>query len=77
MVNPNQVADGEHHLLVCGNDMQAKAAVIGLLTDEFGWKYVIDLGDITASRGMEMLLPINFRLWHVLQTLMLNFKVAQ
>ncbi len=77
MVNPKRLADGEHHLLVCGNDTQAKAVVMDLLTNEFGWKGVIDLGDIAASRGMEMLLPVNFRLWHVLQTRTINFKIVQ
>ncbi len=77
MTNPNQVANGDHHLLICGNDVQAKAQVKNLLTKEFGWKYVIDLGDITASRGMEMLLPIHFRLWNSLQTRKLNFKIVQ
>lgn len=77
MVNPKRLADGEHHLLVCGNDTQAKAEVMSLLTNEFGWKCILDLGDIAASRSMEMLLPISFRLWNVLQTRLLNFKIVQ
>ena len=77
MANPKQLADGEHHLLVCGNDARAKAQVMNLLTNEFGWKDIIDLGDITASRSMEMLLPITFRLWDIQQTRLLNFKIVQ
>lgn len=77
MVNPNQLADGEHNTLICGNDAQAKSQVINLLSKEFAWKHVLDLGDITASRGMEMLLPINFRLWNTYRTRLLNFKIVQ
>lgn len=77
MVNPQSVADGDHHLLICGNDAQAKARVVELLTSDFGWQHIIDLGDITASRGTEMLMPLNFRLWSVLQTRLLNFKIVR
>src|SRR5512132_4282878 len=39
-------------IFVSGNDAPAKADVTRLL-NEFGWKFVIDLGDITAARGTE------------------------
>ena len=58
MANPAQVAGGDHDLFVSGNDPQAKARVIELLQQWFGWRSVIDLGDITTARGAEMLLPI-------------------
>ena len=45
MVDPALVP-GEHDTFVCGNDAAAKATVTALLRD-FGWKHVIDLGDIT------------------------------
>lgn len=77
MVNPSLVANGDHHLFMCGNDAQAKAQVAELLTTGFGWKHIIDLGDITAARGTEMLLPIWLRLWGTLQTPMFNFKIVQ
>ncbi|HWI51691.1 MAG TPA: NAD(P)-binding domain-containing protein [Symbiobacteriaceae bacterium] len=77
MVNPRQVADGDHHIFVCGNDAQAKARVTEILTDWFGWRNVIDLGDITTARGTEMLLPIWVRLWGALGTPMFNFKIAR
>jgi 8-hydroxy-5-deazaflavin:NADPH oxidoreductase len=76
MVNPSLVADGDHHVFVCGNDAQAKAQVTQLLTT-FGWKHIIDLGDISAARGTEMVLPIWIRLMGALQTPMFNFKIAQ
>jgi hypothetical protein len=77
MVNPRQVAAGDHHVFVSGNDADAKAQVIHLLRNGFGWKQVIDLGDITTARGAEMLLPIWVRLFGVLQTPMFNFKVVR
>lgn len=77
MVNPSQVADGDHHVFVCGNDEQARARVTELLTRGFGWKHVIDLGDISAARGTEMLLPIWLQLMATLQTPMFNFKIVQ
>jgi predicted dinucleotide-binding enzyme len=63
MVNPRQLADGDHHLFVSGNDADAKIQVVNLLTTWFGWKHIIDLGDITTARSTEMYLPIWLRLW--------------
>jgi len=36
----------------------AKARVVKILMEWFGWKSIIDLGDITTARATEMLLPI-------------------
>jgi predicted dinucleotide-binding enzyme len=77
MVNPQQLAGGDHTLFVSGNDLEAKARVTQYLRDWFGWKDVIDLGDITTARGTEMLLPIWVRLWGALQTPVFNFKVVR
>lgn len=77
MVNPRQLADGDHTVFVCGDDPEAKALVTGLLTEGFGWRDVVDLGDITTARGTEMLLPIWVRLWGALQTPAFNFKVVR
>lgn len=41
-------------VFVSGNSQDAKAKVTKLLKECFGWKSVIDLGDITTSRGVEM-----------------------
>ena len=62
MVQPELLAGGEHDLFVCGNDARAKAEVIALLREEFGWRTVHDLGDISAARGMEMYLLLWIRL---------------
>ncbi|MFN8376785.1 MAG: NAD(P)-binding domain-containing protein [Anaerolineae bacterium] len=77
MVNPALLNNAEHDLFVSGNDAAAKAQVVALLQREFGWKTVIDLGDITTARGTEMLLPVWVRLWGALQTPMFNFKIVR
>lgn len=77
MVNPNSVGNGDHHLPLCGNDAAAKATVTEFLRKNFGWKHIIDVGDITAARGTEMMLPIWVRLMGTLKTPMFNFKIVQ
>ena len=77
MVNPGQLAEGDHHLFVSGNDAEAKARVIDLLTAWFGWRQIIDLGDITTARGTEMYLPLSLRLWGALGTALFNVKVVK
>jgi hypothetical protein len=77
MVDPGQVAGGDHDIFVSGNDAEAKTRVTSLLKEWFGWKSVIDLGDITTARGTEMVLPIWIRLWGALGTPMFNFKIAR
>ena len=77
MVDPRQLAGGEHTMFVCGNDAGAKTQVNEILQDWFGWKYVIDLGDISAARGMEMYLPLWLRLMGALGSPMINVKVVK
>jgi predicted dinucleotide-binding enzyme len=77
MVNPRQLADGDHHIFVCGNDTEAKRQVVELLTSWFGWKHIIDLGDISTARGTEMYLPFWLRLWGALGTGLLNVNVVK
>ena len=77
MVNPASVGGGDHTMFVCGNDAEAKASVTRWLAEWFGWRDVIDLGDITTARGTEMLLPIWVRLMGALGTPMFNFKIVR
>ncbi len=77
MVNPRQLASGEHHIFVSGNDQDAKAQVIHHLATWFGWKYILDLGDITTARAVEMYLPIWLRLRSALGTGMFNIQIAR
>jgi len=76
MVNPSLVP-GSHDIFISGNDATAKSKVAEILKNWFGWKSVIDLGDITTARGSEMLLPIWVRLMGVLQTPNFNFKIVR
>jgi len=77
MVDPRQLAGGEHTLFISGNDAEAKAQVVNLLSTWFGWKYFVDLGDITTARGTEMYLPIWLRLLGALGTGMFNVQVVK
>jgi 8-hydroxy-5-deazaflavin:NADPH oxidoreductase len=76
MVDPAQLAEAEHTVFVCGDDAEAKAEVTGLLRD-FGWTDILDLGDISAARGTEMLMPIWLRLFGALQKPVFNYKIVR
>ena len=76
MVNPSRVP-GETDIFVSGNDAGAKAQVTRILKDEFGWKSVIDLGDIMGARGTESYLHLWLRLWGALKTADFNVKVVR
>ena len=76
MVDPSRVP-GDHDVFLCGDDADAKAQLTALLRDGFGWRHVRDLGDVTAARGTEMLLPVWLRLYRELKTGDFNFHVAR
>jgi predicted dinucleotide-binding enzyme len=76
MVNPSSVP-GEHDVFVSGNDADAKAQVTDILKSWFGWKSVIDLGDISSARSVEMILPIWIQLMGVMKSPTFNFKVVR
>lgn len=75
MVNP-RVVKGESDLFISGNDAGAKSKVVELLRS-FGWKNVIDLGDITTARGTEMLMPIWMRMFGLFGTPHFNFRIVR
>ncbi len=77
MVNPAAVAGGDHSLFMSGNDADAKVRVKEWLGEWFGWRDVIDLGDITTARGSEMLLALWVRLMGALGTPTFNFKIER
>lgn len=78
MVNPSLVP-GDHSLFICGNDAAAKRDVTGWLGAWFGWRSsnLIDLGDITGARGMEMLMPIWMRLFGIIGHPHFNFNLVR
>ncbi|WP_030230847.1 NADPH-dependent F420 reductase [Streptomyces sp. NRRL S-350] len=62
MADPGRLT-GEHNLFIAGNDAAAKAETVALL-GEFGWpaEWILDLGDITAARATEMMMPFWLRM---------------
>ena len=75
MVDPTRVP-GAHTVFLCGNDDGAKKSASGLL-EAFGWKDVVDLGDITNARATEAYLPLWLALWKKLGTLDFNIGVVR
>jgi len=61
MVDPRHLG-GRHTVFVASNDEDAKRKVTGLLRD-FGWESIVDLGDLTACRATEQLIPLWMRLY--------------
>jgi len=59
MVDPKQLAGGDHTTFVSGNDSEAKTEVTQLL-ESLGWSDVVDLGDITTSRGTRCTCPSGY-----------------
>jgi predicted dinucleotide-binding enzyme len=76
MVHPETLAGGDHTTFVAGDDAEAKAVVTGLLA-ELGHRDVLDLGDLTGARGVEMILPLWVRLMGTLGTPHFQFKVVR
>ena len=80
-VNTNVMTDPAKLLertqvFVSGNDIEAKATVVMILRDWFGWKEILDLGDITTSRGVEMFLPLWQNLRKVIPEQRFNIKIV-
>jgi predicted dinucleotide-binding enzyme len=64
-------------VFVAGNDAAAKAWVTeDVLEGWLGWSRIVDLGDITAARGLEMYLPLWIRLLGATGTALLNVKLV-
>ena len=75
MVDPKLVP-GDHDVFVSGNDPLAKGQVQRIL-GEFGWRNVIDLGDISTARGTEMWLALWVRLMLAFQNPMFNVHIQR
>jgi len=76
MVNPNKLQE-KTDVFVSGNSADAKASVIKILHDWFGWRSMIDLGDITTSRGVEMYVVLWRSLRKVTSSYQFNIKVVR
>jgi hypothetical protein len=75
MIKPAMLS-GDHFMPIAGNDDRAKKTVSDILTRDFGWKRVVDLGDISAARGMESYLHYWLRLWSALGTAKFNLAIV-
>ena len=75
MVDPAK-SGGDPTMFISGNNNEAKEKVKGLL-NQFGWKDIIDLGDITTARGTEMLLPIWLRTYMATGNGYFAFKIIR
>ena len=53
MVDPDKLVE-RTDIFVSGNSADAKASVTKILQNWFHWKHIIDLGDISTSRAVEM-----------------------
>ncbi|HJT23098.1 MAG TPA: NAD(P)-binding domain-containing protein [bacterium] len=76
MVNPKALKGGDHTIFVAGNDKDAKAKVTDLLKS-FGWTDVMDLGDIQAAHGPEMMMGMWVALYMSLKNGMIGVKIQR
>jgi predicted dinucleotide-binding enzyme len=76
MVDPARAGGGDHSAFVSGDDSEAKKIVVDLLM-RLGHDDVIDVGDLSTARGVEMLLPLWVRLMGALGTPYFNFKIVR
>jgi hypothetical protein len=75
MVNARKTG-GDPTMFVAGNQATAKENTMEILR-QFGWTDIIDLGDISGARGMEMLLPIWLRTWGATGSGYFGFKIVR
>jgi 8-hydroxy-5-deazaflavin:NADPH oxidoreductase len=75
MVKPASLP-ADSTVFMSGNDAEAKQTVQKIL-QSLGWKDILDLGDISTCRGVEMLLPLWLRLMGVIGHANFNFKIVR
>ncbi|MCU0799037.1 MAG: NAD(P)-binding domain-containing protein [Candidatus Thermoplasmatota archaeon] len=77
MVDPSLVK-GDHDMFVAGNDAGSREWVSEtLLKKWFGWKSVVDLGDLTAARATESYLPLWLKVMNATGTPHFNLKIVR
>lgn len=75
MVDPAKLLE-RTHVFVSGDDIEAKATVVRILRDWFGWKEIIDLGGIETARGVEMYVLLWHQLRNAISSQRFNIKVV-
>lgn len=81
MVNCEVMVDaakcnGEATMFLAGNDAEAKKETKTILS-AFGWKDIIDLGNILHARSTEMMLPVWLSIYIATQNGYFGFKVVK
>lgn len=78
MTEPEKVNGGSHTVFICGNADEAKAEVRGLL-EGWGWRpeTILDLGDLTAARGMEMYVALWLKTFAAVDRELFNVAVVR
>ncbi|RUS46060.1 NADPH-dependent F420 reductase [Cohnella sp. AR92] len=76
MVNPLHLAEGQHDMFIGGNDADAKNEVAAYLRQWFGWRNIVDLGDISSARATEGLLLLSSRIYGAFGHSNFNLKVV-
>ena len=76
MVEP-ALLKGDHDLFVAGNSAEAKKTVSDLALKEFGWKSIVDMGDLVGARATEHWLPFWVRHWSVSSSHLFNIKIVK
>jgi 8-hydroxy-5-deazaflavin:NADPH oxidoreductase len=66
----------ESTIFLAGNDEAARQIAADLARD-LGWTDVLDLGDLSAARGLEMYLPLWLRIMGAVGGLAFNIKVVR
>jgi predicted dinucleotide-binding enzyme len=75
MVDPAKLLE-QTHVFVSGNDIEAKATVVRILREWFGWKQIIDVGGIETSRSVEMYVLLWHSLRNAISSQRFNIKVV-
>src|ERR671912_1634625 len=75
MVDPAGLGQ-ESTIFVAGNDTAARQTAADLAR-ELGWVDVLDLGDLTAARGLEMYIPLWLRIYGAVGRPLFNIKVIR
>ena len=75
MVDPSGLPQ-ESTIFLAGNDEAARQTAIELAAD-LGWTDVLDLGDLTGARGMEMYMPLWLRIYVALGRPDFNIRVIR
>lgn len=77
MIAPSALGD-KHAMFLASNHDDAREPVRKLLS-ELGWKesQVVDLGDLSGARGMEMYLPLWVRLYQSSGSAIFNIEIVR